>query len=136
MLRGFVKAVLALPVIFQSTMDLSDCSIANSVAKITSFSYEPQAPVPGDNTVLTVNYDLYKNVTGGTALYSVTLNGIPYPNTKDDLCTQTECPKYAGPQTEISKSVFPEISGKLISKIQWFDENDDPIWCLQMIYRS
>ena len=108
MLRGLTKAIVSIAL---STMDLSDCSIANSIAKIKSFSFEPAAPVPGDNTVLTINYDLMQNITGGTALYSVTLNGIPYPNTKDDLCTQTVCPKYEGPQTEISKSVFLSMIG-------------------------
>lgn len=120
-----------------ATVTLKDCgNPATDQAVITSMGFTPSNPLPGDNTTLWVAYDLKTPITGGTATYSVLLNGIPFTPTVDDLCTQTSCPKDIGSYNETSNSDFPSgISGKIVSKIQWKNQNDQPVWCLESTFK-
>jgi hypothetical protein len=98
--------------------------------------FNPSNPMPGTNTTLWVAYDLKTPITGGIAKYSVTLNGIPFTPTTDDLCTQTVCPKSIGTYNESSSSLFPNsISGKIVSKIQWTNQDNLPVWCLESTFK-
>jgi hypothetical protein len=83
-----------------------------------------------------VAYDLKSDLTGGTATYTVSFNGIPLPATKEDLCSQTACPKAPGSFNETSSSEFPNVSGKITSKISWTDQNSKPVWCIEATFRS
>jgi hypothetical protein len=120
-----------------STVTLRDCGNRNSdQATITSMGFNPSNPMPGTNTTLWVAYDLKTPITGGIAKYSVTLNGIPFTPTTDDLCTQTVCPKSIGTYNESSSSLFPNsISGKIVSKIQWTNQDNLPVWCLESTFK-
>jgi hypothetical protein len=75
-------------------------------------------------------------ITAGTATYSFSLNGIPFPPTVEDLCTQTDCPKEPGIYNETSSSIFPSgVSGKIVSQIAWRDPDDTLIWCVENTWR-
>jgi hypothetical protein len=130
LLRGCI-AILA------ATVTLKDCgNPTTDQAGITGFGFSPSNPVAGDPTELWVAYDLKSAITGGSAKYSITLNGIPFPATNDDLCTQTTCPKDIGSYNETSKSTFPSgVSGKISSKITWTNQNDQPVWCVESTFR-
>jgi hypothetical protein len=107
-------------------------------ATLLGFDSQPAVPVPGDNVTLWVAYRLSAPaVTTGTATYSFTLNGIPFPATVDPLCTQTTCPKE--PDTdynETSWSIFPTgLSGKIVSQVAWADQDANPLWCVETTWR-
>jgi len=127
----------ALMIILGATVSLRDCgNPSTDQAKITGFGFSPSNPVAGVQTELWVAYDLKSNLTGGTATYSLSLNGIPFSPTVDDLCTQTACPKEIGTYNETSKSTFPSgLSGKVVSKIQWENQNNEPVWCVETTFR-
>ena len=129
----FLRALLLLA----ATVSLRDCgNPTTDQAAITGFGFSPSNPNPGDPTELWVAYDLKSALTGGTATYSFTLNGLPFTPTVDDLCTQTVCPKDVGTYNETSKSEFPSgVSGKLVSKIQWKNQDSQPVWCLESTFR-
>lgn len=129
-LRG-LKAIAAVT----GTVVVTNCGGPNDAANITSTNFLPADVSPGVATVFTVNYDLGTPITGGTATYSYSLNGIPFSPTISDLCSQTECPKLVGPQTEVSKSTFPDVTGKIVSKIQWTDQDNRNVWCTQLNFR-
>lgn len=120
-----------------ATVTLRDCGNPDTdQAKILSMGFTPSNPIPGENTTLWVDYSLKSSITGGTATYSVSLNGIPFPPTTDDLCAQTDCPKYIGIYNETSSSDFPDgISGKVVTKIQWANQNKSPVWCVETTFR-
>lgn len=130
----FLRGLLML---LAATVSLRDCgNPSTDQAVITGMGFSPSNPVAGDNTTLWVAYDLKTPITGGTATYSVTLNGIPITPTVDDLCTQTLCPKSVGSYNETSNSIFPSgISGKIVSKIQWKNQNSEPVWCLESTFK-
>jgi hypothetical protein len=128
MLRGTLRTIM-------SAVVLSNCTQDDALATITNMAITPESPVPGDTTTLQIDYILKQPVDSGTATYTVTLNGLPFPATRDDLCTQTECPKDIGNHTEWSKSTFPDVSGKIVSGIEWTTDTSQ-IWCMSMTYRS
>ena len=98
---------------------LRDCGSPNTdQANISSMGFTPADPLPNENTTLWIAYNLKTPITGGTATYSVSFNGIPLTPTVDDLCSQTICPKSIGFYNETSSSLFPDgLSGKIVSKI-------------------
>lgn len=133
-MMGFLRGVT---ILLAATVSLKDCgNSATDQAAITGFGFSPSNPLPGDPTELWVAYNLKSPITGGTATYSVSLNGIPFTPTVEDLCTQTGCPKEVGTYNETSRSTFPTgVSGKVVSKIQWKTQDNQPVWCLESTFR-
>ena len=132
---AFLRGALVL--LMGASVSLRDCgNPATDQAQIMSMGFSPSSPVAGDNTTLWVSYDLKSALTSGTATYSVSLNGIPFTPTVDDLCTQTSCPKDIGFYNETSSSDFPSgITGKIVSKIQWKNQDNLPVWCVETTFR-
>lgn len=107
-------------------------------ATLQGFDSQPATPVGGDNVSLWVAYTIPEPaVTSGLATYKIWLNGIPLSPTVDDLCTQTACPKEANtPYNESSWSLFPSgISGKIVSQVNWTDQDDSLLWCVETTWR-
>ena len=116
---------------------IRDCGNGKGRAALLAFDSQPANPVAGDNVTLWVAYDLpAPAITGGTATYKFNLNGIPFTPTVDDLCTQTSCPKEIGFNNESSWSIFPSgVSGKIVSTIEWKDQDDQLVWCVETTWR-
>lgn len=129
-----LKALISLGFALTS---IKDCSNGQGRAALLAFDSQPANPKPGDNVTLWVAYDLpAPEITGGTATYSFTYNGIPFPKTINPLCNDTACPKLVGFNNESSSSVFPSgISGKIVSSIQWNDQNNDLVWCVETTWK-
>lgn len=113
---------------------IKDCSAPDSVAKVLSMGINPVNPKPGDNSTVWINYDLSKQVTGGSIKYSYWVNFIPFTPETVDLCQQESCPLEPGVYNVSGSFIFPDVSGRVEDKIEWFDENDTPIWCVNTIY--
>jgi hypothetical protein len=119
-----------------ATVTIRDCGTPGNQATITSMGFSPENPNPGDATELWIAYDLKTPITGGTATYKYTYNGIPLPPTVEDLCTQTTCPKNPGSFNETSSSPFPSgVSGKVVTRIQWADQDTRPVWCVEATFK-
>lgn len=114
-----------------------DCGNGKGRASVLAISSLPETPVPGEDVTLSVLYDLPEPaVTGGKATYKFWFNGISFPSTVEDLCTQTQCPKEVGFNNETSVSPFPAgISGKIVSSISWTDQTDELVWCVETTWR-
>lgn len=116
---------------------MKDCGNGEGRAALLGFDSEPASPVAGELVTTWVAYDLpAPAITDGTATYSVSLNGIPFPPTVAPLCEETDCPKEVGIHNETSSTVFPSgISGKIVSQIAWRDLDDTLIWCVENTWR-
>jgi len=117
---------------------VSDCGAGKSVFTINSQGFGPDPPIVGENATLLIDYTVPDGVTvdAGTAKYSITLNGIPFPATNDDLCTQIVCPQVPGTTNLTSSSVWDGgVSGKIVSKIEWFDTSNQLLLCSQTTIR-
>ena len=123
--------------LFFALTSMRDCGNGLGRAALLSFDSVPAAPKAGDNVTTWIAYDLpAPAITAGTATYSFSLNGIPFPPTVEDLCTQTSCPKETGFNNETSSAIFPSgVSGKIVSQIAWRDPDDTLIWCVENSWR-
>lgn len=118
---------------FLGFQTIRDCGNGQGRAALVAFDSQPTNPIAGDNVSLWVAYDLPSPpITGGSATYKVTYNGIPLPSTVKPLCDETACPKEVGFNNETSWSLFPSgVSGAITSSIQWTDQNNDLVWCVE-----
>ncbi len=117
-----------------NSSSVSDCAAGKSVFKINSQGFSLEPPIPGENVTLWIDYTVPEGITvnGGTAKYSVTYNSIPFPATTEDLCTQITCPQVPGTYNITSTSEWPSgLSGKIVTKIQWYDESGTELLCSQ-----
>lgn len=113
---------------------LRDCSSGNGLFTMISQGFSPEPPVPGQDATLWFYYQVPDGltVTAGTAKYSFTFNGIPFSPTVEDLCTQVDCPLVPGIFNLTSTSQFPSVSGKITSKIQWYNEDGSLLLCSEL----
>ena len=117
---------------------VTDCGSGKSLFTINSQGFGPDPPIVGEKATLWIDYTVPDGVeiSAGTAKYSVSLNGIPLPSTNDDLCTQIVCPQVAGTFNISSGDVWNGgVSGKIVSKIEWFDTANSLLLCSQTTIR-
>ena len=112
---------------------ITDCSKPDALFKFNALGFWPDPAIKNENS--TVSY-AYTNpgaaVTAGTVKYSYTYNFIPLSPTTMDLCTQTTCPILPGTYNQSSSSTFPDLTGSLTIKIEWFDDQSRPLLCAQI----
>ncbi len=117
---------------------VTDCAPGTSLFQIQSQGFYPEPPVANEKYEYWFFYTVPDGVTvdSGTTKYSLTLNGIPFTPTVDDLCSQTSCPKVPGSYNETSSDVWPSgISGKIVTKLEWYDSNGALLLCSQTTER-
>lgn len=121
-----------------SSSTVTDCGQGKSVFTIKEQSFSPEPPVTNEPYSYWFTYTVPDGVevTGGTTKYSLSLNGIPFTPSTDDLCTQTSCPKVPGFYNESSEDTWPGgVSGKIVTKLEWFDTNGNLLLCSQTTER-
>lgn len=128
-----IFAALAL-LVSSGVASITDCGAGKSVFQIQSQGFAPEPPVANEKYEYWFAYTVPEGITvdSGTVKYSLTLNGIPFPPTVDDLCAQTACPKVPGFYNESSSDIWPGgVSGKIVTKLEWFDANGAQLLCSQ-----
>jgi hypothetical protein len=131
-------ALVATIAILNASNSVTDCSKGTSVFKFTGGSLLPDPVVPGQDSSITLNLEIPPgtNVNAGTAKYSFSFNGIPFAPTTEDLCSDVACPLLPGPYTNTTTSVFPSgVSGKVTTKIEWFDVANNRLLCADVTAR-
>ncbi len=121
-----------------SSSTLADCGAGKGLFTIVSQGFWPEPPVAGQPYDYWFFYTVPDGLTveAGTTKYSLSLNGIPFTPTVDDLCTQTFCPKTPGSYNESSSDTWPSgISGKIITKLEWYDSAGSLLLCSQVTER-
>ena len=125
-----------LSVFAQTTV--KDCAPGSSVFVLNSLSVEPNTPLVNQNYTVNLAYTVPEltvesgTVESGTATYSLTYNFLPIAPTTEDLCLDTVCPITPGPHSQSSTSLFPDVSGTLVAKSQWFDDSSNLLLCYQI----
>jgi ML domain len=135
--------ISALMCILEVTAVYRNCGSSSDLAKNLVISIVPDAPVAGQEVTTTFDYDLEQVITGGTASYGFTFNGIPFSPTVNDLCTEQAggccpdpCPLGVGHHSDKSISTFPSVSGKIVTTIKWSDETAKPILCVEWTVKA
>lgn len=118
-----------------SLSSVSDCSKGSSQIKINSMSFQPDPPVKGQNSTLTLDLNVPTEIQSGTATYSFTYNFLPLTPTVEDLCTQVSsgCPILVGPLNLVSSyPIDPSLSGTIVAKIEWKDTANVQLLCVSI----
>jgi hypothetical protein len=137
---GLFKALYATVAVINATASNSvkDCSAGTSVFKFTGGSLLPDPVKPGQDSSITINAEIPAgtSVDAGTAKYSFSFNGIPFSPTTEDLCSDVACPLLPGPYTNTTTSEFPSVSGKVVTKIEWFDTAGIRLLCAEVTAKT
>jgi len=131
-------ALVATIAILNASNSVTDCSKGTSVFKFTGGSLLPDPVIPGKDSSITLNAEIPAgtNINAGTAKYSFSFNGIPFSPTTEDLCSDVACPLLPGPYTNTTTSTFPSgVSGKVTTKIEWFDVANNRLLCADVTAR-
>jgi len=128
-----MRILFAAAAIATSHAIIIDCA-PNSLFKIDNLGFWPDPAVKNSNSTISFAYTVPgpEPITSGTAKYSVKYNFIPITPTVTDLCTQTTCPILPGTYNQSSSSDFPNVSGSMVIKIEWFDAANKPLLCAQV----
>jgi hypothetical protein len=120
-----------------------NCGSSSDLAKNLVISIVPDAPKPGQDVTTTFDYDLDTVITGGTATYGFSFNGIPFSPTVNDLCVEQAggccpdpCPLGIGHHSDKSITTFPSVSGKIITTIKWADQDGSQILCVEWTVKA
>ena len=135
-----MKVLLALASLMATALGgVIDCG-SSPLFSITKLSQSPDTYVkPGDNTTLTLLYKVPEGVTitGGKATTSLSLNGIPFTPSTDDLCTKVACPITSGEHDGSSWTTFPSgVTGKIVSKVTWTDSTGKELICIKSTFQA
>lgn len=117
---------------------LKNCGDGTSRFLLLDQGFSPDPPAVNDNTTLWFYYQVPDglSINDGTADYKITLNGIPFPTSTDPLCTQVTCPLISGLYNLSSSSIWQGgISGKVVSRISWYDMEKNLLLCSELTVR-
>lgn len=111
-----------------------DCGAGKTLFTINRIAVSPDVPIKNENFTVFLDYTVPDGTTvlSGTAKYSFTYNFIPITPTIEDICKDTTCPITPGPKSQSSTSTFPDISGTLVTKTQWYDINQKELLCYSL----
>jgi len=112
---------------------ISSCGTAATRFQLTALDFQPANPVPGDTVFMTVEFqNPGADVTAGSAHRKVSLNGLPIVDETVALCSEaTSCPLIAGFNNRSAPSTWPDVKGKVVSTIQWFDTTGAELLCIK-----
>ena len=129
-------AALILVLTSTTTSSIVDCGAGTSLFQITELGLTPDPPIIGKDVYLTLKFNNpYSEIDDGTATSKVSINGIPYPPSSDPLCEKTACPLKVGANDRSTSSLWPELSGKIDTTIQWTDVNGGMLLCIHSIVK-
>jgi len=116
------------------------CSSPNALAKNLIVGLSTDTPTIGQNVTTTFDFDLDAPIIGGTAYYSVTLNGLGPYTSQAPLCDETAktgdfCPLLPGHHHEESTNENT-VSGKVVTTISWYDQQGAEILCTEIATKS
>jgi hypothetical protein len=133
MLLKILSAFFTMATAATAANTLKDCSAGTSLFTYGTASLTPNPVVRGKDATLSLSCTIPYGVTitGGTAEYAFSFNGIPFSPTVEDLCSQVECPMKSGPYSNSTTSPFPDVSGKVVTTLKWFDEKRTLLYCLE-----
>jgi hypothetical protein len=133
MLRN-ISLLLALFFIKDCESHIDNCN-ENSILRITKLELSPDPPIKGEAVYMTVELDNPSvDITDGTVLTTVSVNGFPYPASKQSLCENTACPIVTGFNNRSTESTWPStVSGRITSKITWTGINGESLLCIEII---
>jgi hypothetical protein len=135
MLYRLVSFLVGLQTVFSS---IRDCGNEMTSFKLTELSQTPRDSIrTGENLTLTLKYEVPSRIPMGTSQTSVSLNFIPLGTKTEELCSTMPCPIEPGIHDGSSWALFPSgVSGTLVTKINWYDDQQNHLLCLESVIKA
>jgi hypothetical protein len=116
------------------------CSAPGALAQNLAVAISTDAPTQGQNVTTIFDFDLALPITGGTAYYSATLNGLGPFTSQASLCDETAgsgdpCPLMVGHHHQESVATNT-VTGKVVTTISWYDAFGAEILCTEITTKS
>jgi hypothetical protein len=118
---------------------ITDCSKGTSLFKLNAAAFWPDPAVRNENSTVSLDFTVPPGtlIESGTVKYSATYNFIPLSPTIEELCPKnTNCPITPGTYNQSSSSKYPDLTGTLVMKSEWFDPNNNLLLCYQVNTKS
>jgi len=113
---------------------ISDCD-TTSVFQSTSMTFSPDPPSPGQQVDIALVFtNTGPEVAEGLVYTSLNVNGLPLQQI-DALCGQTVCPIYPGAQERRNSTIWPDVTGKIVSQVQWVGAANESLLCYKIVTR-
>jgi hypothetical protein len=128
--RFLVAALTAFAV---TTASITDCGSTAARFQMTRLELFPDPPSPGEEVFMAVEFENPGQVVeSGSAKRSLTLNGLPVVDETVALCPDaTACPLLSGFNNRSAISTWPDVTGKVVSTIRWYDETAAELLCIK-----
>lgn len=120
-----------------TTATITDCNF-NSVFRPIQLAVTPDPPVPGKDVALTLVFDYNTAavpIENGTVATSVSINGIVFPVDKGPLCEETPCPIEPGINDRSTRSIWPQVTGLIKTKLIWSGPGDEVLLCIASTFK-
>lgn len=116
-----------------TTATITDCGGSAARFQLTRLELFPDPPSPGEEVFMAVEFENPgQAVESGSAKRSVTLNGLPVVDETVALCPDaTTCPLTTGFNNRSATSTWPDVTGKVVSTIRWYDESAAELLCIK-----
>jgi hypothetical protein len=118
---------------------IEDCSNGNSYFQITKLAVTPDPPIIGKDVDLTLIFynpgDVIDTTSDITVETHVTLNSIPFTPSYQALCDNTKCPIVYGENDRSTRSVWPDVSGKMETHITWTKSSGEQLLCVRTLFK-
>ena len=103
--------------------------------QITELKQSPDLYIhAGENLTLTLKYIADVEVTQGTAVTTITYNGIPFAPSTTEL---NNLPIAIGEHDGSTWSEFPSgVSGKLVSRVEGYDASERKLLCIESTLKA
>jgi hypothetical protein len=111
---------------------ITNCGTASKFTIQSLTQTPPDTISAGENLTLGLLYTSYEPVLSGSVTTSVTYNFIPLSPSVAPLCQSVVCPLNPGQHDGSVSNVFPSgISGTVVTKIVWTDDNGSELLCIR-----
>lgn len=157
--RNICKTLVALAVLVPCILSQTPQMICGGdFTDVEAILYPSTNLNAGQDAYFYLSYDAPYEVTDGYVMTSLHVNGVPYPDSKSDLCQQqtglgnkgfwmdddddentavmsegVPCPITAGTHSRNSSFAVPNMDGEFKSKIGWFTQSGTLLLCIKML---
>lgn len=123
--------IILLSLVRLSISTIQDCD-SSSLFRPIILELVPDPPIRNQPLFLNlVFYNPGENINDGTAKINIDINGLPYSETQS-LCETTQCPILNGYNNRSSITDWPDLTGKVVSRITWTDIYEKSLLCIEL----
>lgn len=119
-----------------SSASVKDCNPSSYFA-IKKLEFFPDPPIINENaTLYTEFYNPGYPMSEGIAVTSLVYNFIPFEPTTEQLCNTEACPIEPGITLQTNTFPWPDLSGFVEMKLEWFGTDGTSLLCIDINTQS